>query len=78
MNKPFTATITSKGQITIPVFLRKNLSLEKGDTLIFEQQNDKMTIKKAQPLDIAYLHSLNMTVAEEWGSEEDNKAYNAL
>ena len=78
MNKPFTATITSKGQITIPAFFRKNLSLEKGDTLIFEQENNKMTVKKAQPIDIAYLSALNGTVAEEWGSEADNQAYNAL
>jgi AbrB family looped-hinge helix DNA binding protein len=34
----YLATITSKGQITIPVAIRKSLGVKSGDKLRFEQQ----------------------------------------
>lgn len=33
------ATLTTKGQITLPKLLRENLHLRTGDKVIFEEQN---------------------------------------
>lgn len=42
--------ITSKGQTTIPAVLRKELNLMPGDEIMFEREGDKITIRKAAPL----------------------------
>jgi AbrB family looped-hinge helix DNA binding protein len=39
------ATITSKGQITIPVQIRKALGLEAGDRLVFELRDDGLRVR---------------------------------
>ena len=39
------ATITSKGQITIPVQVRKALGLEAGDRLVFELRDDGLRVR---------------------------------
>ena len=36
------ARITSKGQITIPVRIRKKLNLKEGDKVIFIEEGDKI------------------------------------
>ena len=38
--------ITSKGQITIPAGIRRVLSLEVGDTIVFEKKDGDIIIKK--------------------------------
>jgi len=39
------ATVTSKGQITIPVQVRKALGLEAGDRLVFELRDDGLRVR---------------------------------
>ena len=39
------ATVTSKGQITIPVQVRKALGLEAGDRLMFELRDDGLRVR---------------------------------
>ena len=39
------STITSKGQATIPMSLRRLLDLQAGDKLYFEADQDKKTVK---------------------------------
>ena len=49
------ATITSKGQVTIPVEIRKSLGLIAGERVVFTQLDDGTTImrtKKRSILDI--------------------------
>lgn len=47
MNKPKSARLTSKGQITIPKTVRQSLNLEEGDRIIFiEEEDGKMVVKK--------------------------------
>lgn len=41
----YTATITSKGQITIPLAIRKLLNLSKQDKVAFVTKNHKVEIK---------------------------------
>lgn len=36
----FRAKVTSKGQITVPVEIRKSLGIKSGDTIRFEQQKE--------------------------------------
>lgn len=40
------STITSKGQITIPADMRKNLDLHPGDIVAFEPLDNKLLIFK--------------------------------
>ena len=51
-----TATITSKGQITIPRDIRDRLGLHQGDELEFLVQEDGTTvIRRAQPIENPFL-----------------------
>lgn len=63
------AAITNKGQVTIPVKLRNNLGIEKGENII---------IKKVTSLDLPCLSSLQKELSEEWGSDADDAAFNEL
>ena len=74
----FTSRITAKGQTTIPVALRKDLKLAQGDELIFEREGDRVIIRKATILDIAYYRAIQSNLAADWDSAEDNQAYNGL
>lgn len=39
--------VTSKGQVTLPVKVRKHLGVKDGDTIIFDFSDDKLVIRKA-------------------------------
>lgn len=41
------ATVTSKGQITIPISIRKLLNLDKGDKVILDEENGKIVMINA-------------------------------
>lgn len=70
--------LTTKGQATVPLAVRKRLHLEPGDTVIFEEsEGGLVSIRKAEPLDIEFLSSLEKTLSE-WNSENDEKAYGDL
>jgi len=70
--------LTTKGQATVPLAVRKRLHLEPGDTVIFEEsEGGTVSIRKAEPLDIEFLSSLEKTLSE-WNSENDQKAYGDL
>jgi AbrB family looped-hinge helix DNA binding protein len=72
------STITSKGQTTIPVLIRKELGISAGDEIIFEKKNDEIVVRKARPIDISYLKAIQANFASEWDSDEDNEAFNDL
>jgi AbrB family looped-hinge helix DNA binding protein len=50
-----TAVITSKGQILIPVKIRRKYGMKNGTKVAFIEQDDKLTI---QPLDKEYFNRL--------------------
>lgn len=77
MNKPLTSRLTSKGQATIPVEVRKALSLKEGDRVLFELKNGKASIRKAEKLDRAF-RALAEAAFEEWNSPEDEAAFRDL
>jgi AbrB family looped-hinge helix DNA binding protein len=43
------ATVTSKGQITIPARLRRKLDLKAGNKVFFFDDGDNVVIKKSSP-----------------------------
>lgn len=72
------AKVTSKYQATVPQDVRNALGIKAGDTIIFEVGDDnKVIVRKASNLDIAYLKSLSSTL-QEWSSKYDDEAYRDL
>lgn len=71
------AKLTSKYQATVPEKVRQALGLHKGDAIAFEIQKNKVTIRKATPLDLQFAKSLEGTLSE-WNSEHDDEAYRDL
>jgi AbrB family looped-hinge helix DNA binding protein len=45
----FIARITTKGQVTVPLELRKYLKVQEGDYILFEKKGAKVEIKKMVP-----------------------------
>jgi AbrB family looped-hinge helix DNA binding protein len=76
MNAVF-GKITSKAQTTVPKEVREALGVKAGDTLVYRIAKGKVTVARAEPLDRAYLKSLESTLSE-WASAEDAKAYDDL
>ena len=42
------AQITSKGQVTVPLEIRKLLRLKQGDRVIFEAEGDLITLRRVR------------------------------
>ena len=69
--------LTQKYQTTIPAEVRRLLGLEKGDSVVFEIEGDRVEVRKASPMDFQYLESLEATLCE-WVCEGDEEAYGKL
>lgn len=69
--------LTSKFQATIPLAVRRKLGLKAGDAVVFEIENDVITVRRATILDREYAKSLEGTLTE-WLSKEDEEAYRGL
>lgn len=52
------ATLTSKGQVTIPADIRKALGLEAGERVVFTQLDDGTTVMRTKTRAIADLKGL--------------------
>jgi AbrB family looped-hinge helix DNA binding protein len=44
------AKITSKGQVTVPIQIRRKVNFNAGDTVFFEVRNNEVIIRKAKKL----------------------------
>jgi antitoxin PrlF len=77
MNKPLLSRLTSKGQATIPVEIRKALRLKEGDSVLFAFDKGKVTLRRAEGLDRAFL-KLAETAFEDWNSADDEAAFRDL
>jgi AbrB family looped-hinge helix DNA binding protein len=69
--------LTSKYQATIPQAVRRKLNLKPGDAVIFEIENNTVTVRRATALDKEYAKALEGTLTE-WLSKEDDEAYGGL
>lgn len=76
----FMSTLTSKGQVTLPVKVRKELGVDTGDTIIFDFIDDKLTIRKAKkietlfsslpPLDFSFKEKLEEEItSDSWSTK---------
>ena len=52
------ATMTSKGQITVPKEIREHLGLEPGDRISFQIGSDGEVIVEPETLDVRSLHGM--------------------
>lgn len=67
------AKITSKGQITIPIEIRKLLGLKEGDKVLFVQDGDhKVTMMNASMQAILELQETFKGAAEEAGIRNED------
>ena len=55
-----TAKVTSKGQVTIPIEIRKFLGLETGDDIIFEKVNNYVIMKTEDQMDLPKLANVRI------------------
>lgn len=71
-----TARVSSKGQVTIPLRVRRALGIGEGDVLVFTVGvQGKVTLQRLTSDE--ELDALSATF-EEWGSPEDDEAYRDL
>ena len=71
------AKVTSKGQITIPLTIRKSLQLKTGDKVFFEESKGKVYIANASQITLSNIQTQMQEEAEKAGfqTEEDVVAY---
>ena len=69
--------LTQKGQTTIPAEIRHRLDLHTGDSVAFKIIKDQVVITKISPYDYEYHKALEGSLTE-WGSPEDDEAFNDL
>jgi len=78
MNVTASSKLTTKSQATIPGPIRDFLGVRPGDSVIFEiDENKKVYIRKATPIDFEFLRALEGTLTE-WSSQHDEEAYSDL
>ena len=68
------ATLTSKGQVTVPKKVRDALGLKQGDTLQWDLEEGSVRVKVLKPIDLTFLAGLEANL-QEWSSLEDEKAF---
>ena len=68
---PFTARITTKGQLTIPKPVRESLNVSKGDFVVFEEKNGEIVVRKATAIDAAWVRGIQATLGE-WEDKLDD------
>ena len=71
------ATLTAKGQVTVPKAVREALGLRQGDQLSWEMEDGSVRVRAIAPLDLAYLRSLDASL-QEWSSPADEEAFAGL
>jgi antitoxin PrlF len=75
---PIMGKITGRGQTTVPKEVCDALGAAPGDTLAWEIEDDgRVHVRRAAPLDLDYLRSLEGTLGE-WSSPEDEEAFRGL
>jgi antitoxin PrlF len=72
--EPELATITAKGQVTIPKAIREALALRQGDQLRWDLDDDGVRVRLVTPLDLTYLRGVEAGL-QEWASPEDEEAF---
>ena len=69
--------LSAKGQVTIPLEIRKALNIEPGDLVAYEIQGQYIKLRRITPFDSVF-HSAVSETLEEWNSPDDEEAFNDL
>ena len=67
--------LTSKGQATIPSAVRERLKVGPGDRIAFTITDDRVEIRRAEPIDIEFHRAQEANLADEWITAENEAAY---
>ncbi|MBZ4654221.1 MAG: regulator [Peptococcaceae bacterium] len=67
------ARLSSKGQITVPIEIRKKLNLKEGDKVLFFEEDGKIVVANASLMAFKELQSSMMGEAEKQGFKSDNE-----
>ena len=69
--------VSSKGQVTLPKQVRDAIGVAPGDAVAYDVVKGVVTLRRLEPIDLAFHAALESTLAE-WGSKEDDEAYGDL
>ncbi len=72
------AKITSKGQITIPIQIRKMLNLKDGDKVVFVEENGRVVMENPTKLAIKEAQSGFIGLAEKLGLKTEQDVVNLI
>ena len=61
------AKITSRGQVTIPIDIRKKLGVREGDKIIFIEDGNRIVVANAAKIDFANMRTAFAGEAERLG-----------
>lgn len=74
-----TVVVSEKGQIAIPIDIRENIGIKKGDTLVLIREENKILLEKAERLgkevkgEFNHLLKHSEQVAKKfWGTKADD------
>ena len=69
--------VSSKGQVTLPKRVRQAIGVGPGDAVAYDVRKGVVTLRRLEPIDLAFHAAVESTLAE-WGSKEDDEAYGDL
>ncbi|HUU32574.1 MAG TPA: AbrB/MazE/SpoVT family DNA-binding domain-containing protein [Vicinamibacterales bacterium] len=69
--------VSSKGQVTLPKQVRDAIGVGPGDAVAYDVVKGVVTLRRLEPIDLAFHAALESTLTE-WGSKEDDEAYGDL
>lgn len=72
-----TSKLSSKSQVTLPREVREALGAKPGDTIVYEVEGNIVRLKRLEPFDAAFHLALSSTL-DEWASDDDSEAFDAL
>jgi len=73
----YVSKLSAKGQITIPIEIRKAIRIEPGDFVAYELQGQFVKLRRITPFDAAF-HSAISETLQEWNSPGDEEAFRDL
>ena len=68
------ATLTAKGQVTIPKAVREALGMKRGDLVSWELEDESVRLRVVSAIDQVYLRGVQAGLTE-WSSDADEEAF---